>query len=75
MSEFAKKCRNIWGSVHHKPSAMFKEYSRQHNNGISLGFIKSSECRMAGEHISLLRLLRLRNALKVTVTSKEFTDL
>jgi len=30
---------------------------------------------MAGEQISLLRLLRLRNALKATVTSKEFVDL
>jgi hypothetical protein len=75
MSEFAKKCRNIWGSVRHKPSAMFKKYSREHNNGINLGFIKPSECRMAGEQIALLRLLRLRNALKATVTSKEFVDL
>jgi hypothetical protein len=75
MSAFGKKCRNIWGSVRHKPSAMFKKYSRQHNNGIPLGFIKSSECRMAGEHIALLRLLCLQNALKATVTSKEFTDL
>ena len=75
ISEFAKKCRNIWGSVRHKPLAMFKKYSKQHNNGIPLGFIKSSECRMAGEHIALLRLLRLRNAIKATVTSKEFMDL
>ncbi len=75
ISEFAKKCCNIWGSVRHKPLAMFKKYSKQHNNGIPLGFIKSSECRMAGEHIALLRLLRLRNALKATVTSKEFMDL
>jgi hypothetical protein len=59
VSEFAKKCQNIWGSVHHKPSAMFKKYSKQHNNGIPLGFIKSLECRMAGEHIALLWLLRL----------------
>ena len=75
VSEFAKKCQNIWGSVRHKPSAMFKKYSKQHNNGIPFGFIKSLECRMAGEHIALLRLLRLRNALKATVTSKEFMDL
>ncbi len=54
MSKFAKKCRNIWGSVCHKPSAMFKKYLREHNNGIPLGFIKPSECRMAGEHIALL---------------------
>ncbi len=30
---------------------------------------------MAGEHIALLRLLRLQNALKATVMSKEFMDL
>ena len=30
---------------------------------------------MAGEHIALLRLLRLHNALKATMTSKEFIDL
>lgn len=75
LSDFAKKCRNIWGSVRHKPAAMFKKYSRQHNNGVPLGFIKSSECRMAGEHIALLRLLQLRPALKATVTSKEYQDL
>ncbi len=59
VSEFAKKCRNIWGSVRHKPSGMFKKYSKQHNNLIPLGFIKSLECRMAGEYIALLRLLCL----------------
>lgn len=75
LSLFAKKCRNIWGSVRHKPSAMFKKYSREHNKGIPLGFIQPSECRMAGEHIALLRLLRLRNALKSTVMSREFKDL
>ena len=75
MSKFAKKCQNIWGSVRHKPSAMFKKYSREHNNGIPLGFIKPSECWMAGEQIALLCLLRLRNALKATVMSKEFRDL
>ena len=30
---------------------------------------------MAGEHIALLHLLHLQNALKATVTSKEFIDL
>ena len=30
---------------------------------------------MAGEHIALLRLLRLRDALKATIASKEFIDL
>ena len=30
---------------------------------------------MAGEHIALLRLLRLKDALKSTVTSAEFLEL
>jgi hypothetical protein len=54
---------------------MFETYSWQHNNGIYLGFIKPSECRMAGEHIALLCLLRLKNALRSTITSKEFIHL
>jgi len=75
LSNFAKKVHNIFGSVRHSPSAMFKKYSRAHNKGVYIGFIKPSECRMAGEHIALLRLLWLRNALRVTITSKEFLDL
>jgi len=75
LSDFAKKVRNIFGSVRHSPSAMFKKYTRLHNKGIHLGFIKPSECRMAGEHIALLRLMRLKNALRATITSKEFIEL
>jgi hypothetical protein len=75
LSDFAKKVRNIFGSVRHSPSAMFKKYSHAHNKGVYIGFINPSECRMAGEHIALLRLLRLRNALRATITSKEFLDL
>jgi hypothetical protein len=54
---------------------MLKKYTRLHNKGIHLGFIKPSECHMAGEHIALLRLLRLKNGLRATITSKEFIDL
>jgi hypothetical protein len=75
LSNFCKQCRNIWGAVRHAPSAIFKHHTRQHNNGRHIGFIKPSECRMAGEHIALLRLLRLKNALRATITSKEFVDL
>jgi hypothetical protein len=62
LSYFAKKVHNIFGSVRHSPSAMFKKYSRAHNKGVYIGLIKPSECRMAGEHIALLRLLWLRDA-------------
>jgi hypothetical protein len=75
LSAFAKRLRNIFSAVRHSPSAMFKKYSRQHNHGVHLGFIKPSECRMAGEHIAILRLLRLKNALLATINSKEFKDL
>ena len=75
LSKFYKVCRNIWGGVRHVPSAIFKEHSRKHNGGVNLGFIKPSECRMAGEQIALLRLLRLKDALKSTVTSSEFLEL
>jgi len=75
LSKFYKVCRNIWGGVRHVPSAIFKEHSRKHNGGVNLGFIKPSECRMAGEHIALLRLLRPKDALKSTVTSSEFLEL
>jgi hypothetical protein len=54
---------------------MFKHYTKIHNKGIFLGFTKPSECRMAGEEIALTRLLRLRDALKSTINSKEFMDL
>ncbi len=75
ISDFVKKVRNIFGSTRHSPKVMFEKYSRQHNKGIFLGFIKPSECRMAGEHIALLRLLRLKDALRSTIMSKEFIDL
>ncbi len=75
LSAFAERVCNIFGSVRHSLSAMFKKYSRQHNHGVYLGFIKPSEYWMAGEHIAILRLLQLKNALLSTISSKEFIDL
>ncbi len=57
LSAFVKRVSNIFGSARHSSLAMFKKYSHQHNHGVYLGFIKPSECRMAGEHIAILRLL------------------
>jgi hypothetical protein len=45
-----------------------------HNKNTYIGFIKISECRMAGELIGLLRLLRHRPILRATISSKEFQD-
>jgi hypothetical protein len=42
---------------------------------IYIGFIKISECRMAGELIGFPRLLRLRDILRVTIALKEFKDI
>ncbi len=74
LSRFLKQCRNMFGSTHHGPHAIFKKHSIMHNNHIYIGFIKISECRMAGELIGLLRLLRLRDILRATIASKEFKD-
>ncbi len=70
LSNFCKQCRSIWGAVRHTPLAIFKQHTKQHNNGCHIGFIKPSECRMAGEHTALLCLFHLKNALRATITSK-----
>jgi hypothetical protein len=75
LSQFSKWCRNIFGSTRHGPHAIFKKHSILHNKGIYIGFIKISECRMVGELIGLLRLLRLRNILRATIVLKEFKEI
>jgi hypothetical protein len=75
LSQFLKWCRNIFGSTCHGPHAIFTKHSIVQNNGIYIGFIKISECRMAGELIGLLCLLRLRNILRVTIALKEFKEI
>jgi hypothetical protein len=75
LSQFLKRCRNIFGSTCHGPHAIFKKHSIVHNNCIYIGFIKISEYRMAGELIGLLPLLRLRDILRATIASKEFKDI
>jgi hypothetical protein len=75
LSQFSKRRRNIFGTTRHGPHAIFKKHSIMHNNRIYIGFIKISECRMAGELIGLLHLLRLRDILRATIASKEFKDI
>jgi hypothetical protein len=74
LSQFLKRCRNIFGSTRHGPHGIFKKYSIIHNNPIFIGFIKISKCRMARELIGLLQLLRLSDILRATIASKEFQD-
>jgi hypothetical protein len=75
LSQFSKWCRNIFESTCHGPYAIFKKHSIMHNNCIYIGFIKISECHIAGELIGHLRLLRLRDILRATIASKEFKDI
>jgi hypothetical protein len=75
LSQFSKRCRNIFGLTCHGPHAIFKKHSIMHNNRIYIGFIKISECHMAGELIGLLCLMRLRDILRPTIASKKFKDI
>jgi hypothetical protein len=75
LSQFSKRCRNIFESTHHGPHAIFKRHSIMHINCIYIGFIKISECRMAGELIGLLPLLRLMDIIRATIASKEFKEI
>jgi len=59
----------------HAPYSYFQKYSRQHNNGRKIGLIWASDTRMGGHVIALLWMLRLKDALKQTVTSREFASL
>ena len=64
LSDFCKRCRNIWGSIGTRRMQCSK-----------VGFIKPSRCLMGWELISLFRLLRLKDALRSTINSKEFFNL
>ena len=46
-----------------------------HNHGKSLRFIKPSECRMGGEMLQLLRVMRLKETLEEVVATKVFLEL
>jgi hypothetical protein len=58
-----------------QPPGNVQEVQPATQQGVHLGFVKPSECRKDGEHIAILRLLRLKNAFTATILSKEFIDL
>jgi hypothetical protein len=66
--------RNVFGSTRHAPHAVFKKISKVHNNGRILQFIEPSECRMGGEALQLLRILRLKDTIMESVMSKVFIE-
>lgn len=59
------------GSMH-SPYATFMKHSKDHNTGRSLGLIRASDTRMGGHVISMMRTLRLKDALVSTVSSASF---
>ena len=48
LSNFGKWLQNVFRSCRHVPMAMLRKYSKAHNRGIFVGFIKSLGYRMAG---------------------------
>jgi hypothetical protein len=49
---------------------VFKKISKVHNNGRVVQFIEPLECRMGGDALQLLRVLRLKDAIMESVMSK-----
>ena len=66
--------RNLFGAQRHVLSAVFAKEAREEFDGQPVGFIKPSECRMAGEGLQLCRLLRLKKVIQRVVTSKVFLE-
>ncbi len=75
LHQFAKRLRNIFGSCRHVPHAIFKKFTKLHNCGLHLGFIKDTEVRMGGAHITICWLLQLKNALWATINSPKLIAL
>ena len=49
LRKFTVHARNMFGSTCHEPTSMFGSYSKKHNKGIKIGFIKLCDVKMAGE--------------------------
>jgi hypothetical protein len=74
--KFSQKMYAVFGSgAMHAPYAIFQKYSKIYNNGRNIGLIRVAQTRMAGQAISLQRLLRLKEPLQQTVESTEFIKL
>lgn len=67
--------RNIFGAQRHAPRSHYIRSSKSHNNGRPIDFIKPSACRMAGEAIQLMRILRIKPTLDECFASKVYLDL
>lgn len=71
---FYFKLRNIFGSTRHGPRAVFRKHAKFFNRGRDLNLMQPSECRMAGEVMQFLRVIRLKEALQATSRDKVFVD-
>jgi hypothetical protein len=62
------------GSMH-IPYALFCHQSQHFNNNRTVGLLRASDTRMAGHCYAQVRMLRLREPLIATITSREYLDL
>jgi Protein of unknown function (DUF 659) len=71
-----KRAYRVFGNgAMHGPYWIFQKYSKSHNNGRNIGLIRAAGTRMAGQAITMMRFLRLKNALLSTINSPEFIKL
>ena len=49
LRNFTQQARNMFVSIPNAPTEMFGKYSKKHNKGIKIGFIKPCDFRMDGE--------------------------
>ena len=70
LMKFCNNLRNYFGSACHAAVAILKKHNKHNDNDVLLSFIKISETHMGGKIITLLRLIRLRDPLVVTIHSK-----
>lgn len=64
----------MFGSTRHGPRAIFRKFAKLFNDGREINLLRPSECRMAGEVLQFLRVLRLKTALQATTRDQVFVD-
>ena len=69
-----KKMYSVFGScLYNQPHAMYRKHSHIYFQKY-VGLIRAADTRMAGYFIAFARLIRVKNILKATITSKEILD-
>ena len=76
LNKICARTYNMFGSgSKHACYAMFQKYSKHHNNGKNIGFLRVADTRMGGKGIRMIRQLRLKDALLNTLTSADYLAL